>query len=77
MAEEMSFDIKGFVNAFHISRAKIFSEIKANRLQTFKIGRRTLISKQAAETWMREAEEVTRRTRESDELARRTENPRA
>ena len=67
MAEENAFDIPGFTAAFHISRARVFTEIKANRLETFKVGRRRLISKQAAEEWMR--------TLESDERTRRAKNP--
>jgi len=79
MSEEIAYDLPGFVNAFHVSRAKVFVEIKAGRLQSFNVGRRRLISKQAAEKWMheREAEEATRRTQASDERTRRAENPEA
>lgn len=65
MPEEKVFDIPGFTAAFHISRAKVFSEIKDGRLQTFTVGRRRLISNEAAEKWVheREGEEITRRTR--------------
>ena len=67
MSEVKVFDIPGFTAAFHISRAKVFTEIKANRLQTFRVGRRRLISNEAAEKWMRDLE--------NNEHAKRAENP--
>ena len=45
------YDIKSFCRAYGISRSFAYLEIKAGRLRPFKAGRKTLISREAAETW--------------------------
>ena len=56
MPDVQAYDIPSFVAAHKISRAQVYKEIKAGRLRIFKVGRRTLISCEAAEAWRRELE---------------------
>ena len=62
--EIQAYDIKSFCRAYGISRSFAYLEIKAGRLKTFKAGRRTLISREAAEAWRRGLEQATQRMRE-------------
>jgi hypothetical protein len=58
MSEVQAYDVQSFAKAYGISRAQIYIEIKAGRLRIFKVGRRTLISCEAAEAWRRGHEEA-------------------
>ena len=49
--EKQAYDIRAFCAAHCVSRSFAYLEIKAGRLRPFKAGRRTLISREAAETW--------------------------
>jgi len=49
--EIQAYDVRSFCKAYSVSRSFAYLEIKAGRLKTFKAGRRTLISRQAAEGW--------------------------
>ncbi len=51
MSEREAFDIRAFAKAYGISRSQVYLEIKSGRLAIFKVGRRTLISRDAAEAW--------------------------
>lgn len=46
-----AFDIPRFCAAYSIGRTRVYQEIKEGRLRVFKVGRRTLISVQAAGEW--------------------------
>jgi len=54
--ETQVYDIRAFCAAHHVSRSYAYLEIKAGRLKRFKLGRRTLISREAAESWRRAVE---------------------
>jgi len=58
MSEQRAFDIRSFARAYGISRSQAYIEIRAGRLTIFKVGRRTLISLEAAETWRRRLEDA-------------------
>ena len=49
--ERRNYRISDFTRIFRIGRSKVYLEIKAGRLKAFKVGRATLISKEAAERW--------------------------
>lgn len=51
-----AFAIDGFGNAYDICRSQVFKEIQTGRLKSFKVGRRRLISYEAAESWQRARE---------------------
>jgi len=57
--EIQAYDIPSFCRAYGISRSYVYLEIKVGRLKPFKAGRRTLISRDAAEAWVRTLEEAT------------------
>ena len=59
MMEKIAYSIPEFMQASGIrSRTGVYSEINEGRLKTFKVGRRRLISREAAKKWLaqREAE---------------------
>lgn len=51
-----NYRIYDFVEKYSISRTKAYQEIQAGRLKTFKCGRITLISVEAAEDWQKSLE---------------------
>ncbi|MGB4108044.1 MAG: DNA-binding protein [Alphaproteobacteria bacterium] len=51
-SEIQAYDIESFSKAFSIGRTKIYAEILSGRLKKLKVGRRTIITKQAAEAWL-------------------------
>jgi hypothetical protein len=59
--EIQAYDIKSFCRAYGISRSFAYLEMRAGRLKPFKAGRRTLISRQAAEAWLRTLEQAVQR----------------
>ena len=48
-----TYDIRSFCAAHSVSRSYVYLEIKAGRLKRIKLGRKTLISREAAESWRR------------------------
>jgi ribosomal protein S11 len=48
-----------FCRSYGIGRTTAYREIKAGRLRVFKVGDRTLVSTEAAETWRRDRERET------------------
>ena len=54
--ETQAYDIQSFCKAHSISRSFVYLEIKAGRLKPCKAGRRTLISREAAEAWLQTLE---------------------
>ena len=59
--EVQAYDIRSFCKAYGISRSFAYLEIQAGRLKRFKAGRRTLISREAAEAWRRSLEQEAQR----------------
>jgi len=59
--EIQAYDIKSFCRAYNISRSFAYLEIQAGRLKRFKAGRKTLISREAAEAWRCSLEQGTQR----------------
>jgi len=53
MPDVQAYDVQSFAKAYGISRAQVYDEIKLGRLRIFKVGRRTLISREAALSWQR------------------------
>ena len=49
--EPQAYDMPAFCRGYSISRSFAYLEIKAGRLMPFKAGRKTLISREAAEAW--------------------------
>ena len=62
--DTQAYDVASFCRAYGVSRSFVYLEIKAGRLNPFKAGRRTLISRDAADAWRRTLEETTRQARE-------------
>lgn len=54
-----AFSVESFAQANDLSVRTVFEEIKAGRLKKMKVGRRTLISVEAAVDWRRRIEEET------------------
>ena len=59
MFDRQAYSIRDFCKAYGISRSYAYLEIQAGRLKIFKAGRRTLISREAAEAWQRALEQAT------------------
>jgi len=57
--ETQAYDIPAFCRAYSISRSFAYLEIRSGRLKPFKAGRRTLISREAAESWRNALEAAT------------------
>jgi len=57
--EPQVYDLASFCRAYSISRSFAYLEIKAGRLKPFKAGRKTLISREAAEDWRHRLEGAT------------------
>ncbi|MDE2133817.1 MAG: helix-turn-helix domain-containing protein [Alphaproteobacteria bacterium] len=57
--EPQAYDIATFCRVYSISRSFAYLEIKAGRLRPFKAGRKTLISREAAEAWRRALEDAS------------------
>ena len=57
VVESQAYDIRSFCAAHCVSRSYAYLEIKAGRLRRFKVGRKTLISREAADRWRRAFEE--------------------
>ncbi len=57
MSQVQAYDIPSFCKAYSVSRSFVYLEFKSGRLKFFKAGRRTLISRESAERWLRALEE--------------------
>jgi hypothetical protein len=57
--EIQAYSLKSFCKAHCISRSFAYLEIKAGRLKPFKAGRKTLISREAADGWRRALEKAS------------------
>ena len=51
--------VEGFAKAHTVGRTLVYQEIKTGRLRTFLVGKRRLISFEAAAEWRRKREEET------------------
>lgn len=54
--ERRNFKISEFSRIYGICRTLVYREIKMGRLRSFKFGRSTLISREAAEQWQKDIE---------------------
>ncbi len=54
-----AYGVNGFANAYDLGRTTVYQEIKEGRLRSFLVGKRRLISVEAAAEWRREREEET------------------
>lgn len=52
----LAYSVSGLAKALNVSRPHLYTEIKAGRLQTFKIGGRRLISAASARAYIEAAE---------------------
>jgi Helix-turn-helix domain len=59
MHEPQAYDVATFCRVYSISRSFAYLEIKAGRLKPFKAGRKTLISREAAEAWQHALESAS------------------
>lgn len=59
-----TFTVNEFLTTFKVGRTLAYEEIKRGRLQTYKLGRKRLISAHAAEAWQRRLEAETNATNE-------------
>jgi len=51
--EPRAYSIRAFCAANGISRSQVYNEIKAGRLKRVKLGRKTLITREANDDWLR------------------------
>lgn len=51
-AEALAYDVSDAMRVMGIGRNKIYDEIAAGRLDARKVGRRTVITRAAIETWL-------------------------
>lgn len=56
MNENLAFSVLEFCARHSISRSTFYNEVNARRLQVMKVGRRTLVSVEAAAEWRKSAE---------------------
>lgn len=49
--EKRNYRISEFLKTYGLGRTKFYQEVKAGRLRIFKVGKITLISREAAEAW--------------------------
>jgi hypothetical protein len=59
MTEPLAFTMEDLIKGFKSSRATIYAEIKAGRLQTYTLGRRRYATPAAALAWQRALEAGT------------------
>lgn len=52
LKEKEAFTITEFCQLYSIGRTKAYEEIKSGRLQIRKIGKRTIITAEAAQEWL-------------------------
>ncbi|MCB1635687.1 MAG: hypothetical protein KDI51_13940 [Xanthomonadales bacterium] len=50
--QPMAYSLASFCDAYDVPRSRAYEEIAAGRLQTFKIGRRRMVSAAAAAAWL-------------------------
>ena len=62
LVETQAYDIRSFCKAYSVSRSFAYLEMKRGRLRPFKAGRRTLISRAAAQAWQRSLEDASQDT---------------
>jgi excisionase family DNA binding protein len=61
MQTKPAYSIPQFCEAYGVGRSLVYQEIRSKRLRATKIGRRTLISAEAAQEWLRRHESVAAR----------------
>jgi excisionase family DNA binding protein len=66
-ASSRAFDINEFCRRYGIGRTTAYDEIKAGRLRRRKVGKRSLITEDDAEAWLKDLPTITPLTRELPE----------
>lgn len=56
--EKAAYSVNEFLAAYGIGRTKFYQEVDSGRLKIRKLGKRTLIAKSDAETWLSNLPEV-------------------
>lgn len=67
--EKLSYSVTSFAELNDVSRSYVFDQIRAGSLKSFKAGRRTLISAEAAAAWRGRLERETAEKRADPEPA--------
>lgn len=49
---QQAYTVESFCAAFDVSRSRVYEEIAAGRLRSFKTGRRRMITADAARAWL-------------------------
>lgn len=57
--EKQAWKLNEFCAAHGIGRSKAYEEIAGGRLKAFKVGRLTLITREAAQEWLRACQETS------------------
>ena len=55
--QKRAYSLKSFCDAHDVGRSKIYEEISAGRLKASKVGRRTIITVDNAEAWLKNLKE--------------------
>ena len=66
LSSPQAYSVNAFVQAYGISRAQVYVEIKARRLKTYRVGRRRFIASTDAEAWQQHACEADGPAQKSD-----------
>ena len=53
VGSERAISIEEFCRRYSLGRTKVYEEIKLGRLRARKVGRRTIVTQDDAETWLR------------------------
>ncbi len=56
----LTYSINDAIDALNLSRQSVYNEINANRLKTYRVGRRRFISAEALSEWVRGREAEAR-----------------
>jgi excisionase family DNA binding protein len=69
MSNERAFNIGEFCRRYGIGRTTAYAEVKAGRLALLKVGRRSLVTHDDAERWLRELSNGVSQQRGSETIA--------
>jgi excisionase family DNA binding protein len=56
--EKRNLSVQEFADLYGICRTRVYQQIKLGNLKPFKVGKSTLISKEAAEKWQKKMEKL-------------------
>lgn len=66
---QQAFTIDEFINSYKLGRTKVYEEIAAGRLSSYRLGRRRYISAQAAADWQSHLESAAKVEAQGSEVA--------